>query len=87
MYRLKKGTKGRLSEVGYYNYWYPGLSEEYLTEILEDVECKHLSLWKNQGDYLAFKVPAYAVRTLVEVDSKQFVCVWIRKEDVKNDKN
>lgn len=82
MYKLKKGTKGRLSETGYYNYWYPGLAEKYSTEILKDVECEHLSSWKNQGDYLAFRVPADAVRTLVELDSDQFVCVWIRREDV-----
>ena len=84
MYNLKKGTKGKLSEVGYYDYWYPGIGEKYNTKILQDIECEHLFSWKNQGKYLAFKVPAYAVETLVEVRSDQFVCVWIRKEDIQN---
>lgn len=83
MYLLEKETKGKLSELGYYGYWYPGTGEKYDTKILEDVKCEHLVSWKNQGDYLAFKVPAYAVKTLVEVNKKQFVCVWIRKEDIK----
>lgn len=86
MYNVKKGTKGKLSELGYYDYWYPGIGDKYNTEILKDVKCEHLSSWRNQGDYLAFKVPAPAVRTLVEVDPKQFVCVWIHKEDIENDK-
>ena len=84
MYKLKKGTKGRLSELGAYNFWYPGEKDMYCTEILEDVECKHLVLWRNQGKYLAFKVPAYAVRTLIKVPEDQFVCVWILKKDIEN---
>jgi len=84
MYSLKKGTKGKLSELGYYDYWYPGIGDKYNTEILENIECEHLRSWKNQGSYFAFKVPAYAVKTLAEVDPKQFVCVWIHKEDIEN---
>ena len=84
MYLLKKGTQGRLSEVGYYNYWYPGTKNKYKTEILKDIECEHLALWKNQGKYLAFKVPAYAVKTLNDLEDDKFVCVWILKEDIEN---
>ena len=81
---IKKGTKGRLSELGAYNYWYPGSDEKYCTEILEDVECEHLVLWKNQKPYLAFKVPAPAVRTISEVPKDQYVCVWILEKDIEN---
>jgi len=79
---IKKGTKGRLSELGAYNYWYPGLDVKYCTEILENVECEHLVLWKNQDPYFAFKVPSWAVKTICEVPEDQFVCVWILKEDI-----
>ena len=83
-YFFKKGTKGKLSEMGYYGYWYPGSASKYDTIITEDIECEHLQFWKNQHTYFAFKVPAYAVKTLDKVDNNKFVCVWIRKEDIKN---
>ena len=84
MYLLKKGTEGRLSELGAYNFWYPGMDEMYKTEILKDIECEHLILWRNQGKYLAFKVPAHAVRTLNNLEDDKFVCVWILKKDIDN---
>lgn len=80
---FKKGTVGRLSETGYYNYWYPGSGQKYKTSITEDVECKHLFSWKNQGEYLAFKVPAFAVNTLNDLEDHKFVCLWVLKEDVE----
>ena len=83
-YFFKKGTKGKLSEMGYYGYWYPGSTSKYDTIITEDIECEHLQFWKNQHTYFAFKVPAYAVKTLDKVDNNKFVCVWIRKDDNEN---
>jgi len=79
---LKKGTVVKLSEVGYYDYWYPGRDESYDTVIITDTEAKHLSLWKNQGEYLAFKVPSTAVKTLCLVPKEQFVCVWIKQNEL-----
>tara|TARA_R100001510_G_C7570594_1_gene147144 strand:- start:418 stop:687 length:270 start_codon:yes stop_codon:yes gene_type:complete len=83
-YFFKKGTKGKLSEIGYYGYWYPGSTSKYDTIIIKDIECEHLQFWKNQHTYFAFKVPAYAVKTLDKLDDNKFVCVWIRKEDIEN---
>lgn len=83
-YLLKKNTKGKLSETGHYGFWYPGSTSKYDTVITVDVECQHLQFWKNQHSYFAFKVPAYAVKTLEKLDDDKFVCVWIRKEDIQN---
>lgn len=81
-YFLKKGTKGRLSSLGYYGYWYPGVGEKYDTSILEDKDAEHLSLWKNQDPYFAFKIEAKYVKLKVDLKSEDLVCVWIHKDNL-----
>ena len=76
-----KGTIGYESENGMYNYWYPCKSA--LLEMPMSVKARHLFLWKNQGDYLAFAVPlmVFKPETIAEART-QYVCVWFPKETV-----
>jgi hypothetical protein len=82
--KLPKGTCVKLSEVGYYDYWYPGSDESYDTVITSDTEAIHLSLWKNQGNYLAFKVLSKHVKTLCFVPDDKYVCVWIKEKELRD---
>ena len=81
--KLSKGTCVKLSEIGYYNYWYPGSSDKYKTIITCDTVVEHLSLWKNQGEYIAFKAPSRCVKTIGKVPEDQYVCIWIKKNKVE----
>lgn len=76
-----KGTVCYLSAVGMYGYWYA--STDYETVILEDVEAEHLSSWKNQGPYYAFKMPARYVKTInSDLEDHQLVCVWFKEKQI-----
>lgn len=76
--KLKQGTVGYLSYIGYYNFWYPD-TEQPIT-IPTDIEVEHLSLWKNQGDYIAFKIPQIVFKP--EDLSTEYVCVWIAADQI-----
>ncbi len=68
-----------------YGYWYP--SQEYETNIIDDVEAEHLACWRNQNPYFAFKVPAHSVRTITEnLSADQYVCVWFTEKEILKNK-
>lgn len=77
---IEKGTPGKLSAIGQYGYWYPGLESYYDTQVTETAEAVHLCLWKNQDPWFAFKIPADKVTT--KNDCKGFVCVWFLEKDI-----
>lgn len=80
-----KDATGYLSTVGMYGFWYPG--QEYKTSILKDVEADHLTYWRNQNPYFAFKVPAGCVRTITEdLRDDQMVCVWFHEKEILRNK-
>ena len=79
--KFKKGTVCYLSKVGMYGYWYP--CHEYETVITNDVEAEHMSNWRNQKPYYAFKGLAGCVKTIgVDLADDQFVCVWFREKQI-----
>jgi len=74
-----KGTIGYESVNGMYNFWYPG--KEHQIEIPIKCVARHLFLWKNQGDYLAFAVPMMVFKPEMIAEAKtQYVCIWFKKE-------
>ena len=77
---LKAGSVGYLSTTGMYNFWYP--DENSPIKIEKDTTAEHLPLWKNQGTYLAFKVKLDVFNATA--DKEQYVCVWIKEEDVNS---
>lgn len=80
-----KGAKGYLSTVGMYGYWYP--SHDYETVILKDVEAEHLTCWRNQEPYFAFKVPVGSVKIMSKnLRDDQTVCVWFHEKEILRNK-
>ena len=50
-----------------------------------DAEIKHLHLWFNQGEYLAFKVPLMIFQPdqFAHIAEK-FVCIWFKNSIIKD---
>ena len=77
---LRKNTAGRLSDNGEYGYWYP--SYKHKTKLLADCEAVHLTLWRNQDPYYAFKIKAENLDLDIDIDGQKDVCVWFTEEEL-----
>ena len=73
---FRKGAVGLLSTTGEKGWWYPNL--DHSVTITEDVEAQHLSLWKNQDPYFAFRMPARALNRKGDQD----ICVWFHEKSI-----
>ena len=73
---FRKGAIGLLSTTGEKGWWYPNLDRSIV--IQEEVEAVHLSLWKNQDPYFAFRVPAWALNK----DGDNDICVWFHEKTI-----
>ncbi len=71
---LPEGTKGFLSSVGFYGYWYP--ERDYPVELTKDCKATHLSLWKNQDPFFCFSIEAENLALEAELKPGAKVCVW-----------
>ena len=81
---FRVGAKGFLSTTGAYGYWYPDTSEP--VKIKKEVLGSHMHLWKNQGNYLAFRIPAGALDLRINLDKNSDVCVWFTEKSLLHEK-
>ena len=72
--------KGYLSETGAYGFWYPCEDEKVI--IPKGTSIEHLFLWKNQGLFLAFKMKMEVLNKDNVQKPNQYVCVWVKPEDI-----
>ena len=73
---FRKGAVGFLSTTGEKGWWYPDATHP--VKIVEDVEAKHLFLWRNQDPYFAFRVPPWALNR----EGKTDICVWFHEKAI-----
>lgn len=73
---FRKGSAGLLSTTGAKGWWYPSLDHPVI--IQRNVKAKHLTLWKNQDPYFAFRVPAWALNK----DGEKDICVWFHEKSI-----
>ena len=81
---FRVGAKGFLSATGAYGYWYPDTSEP--VTIKKEILGSHMYLWRNQGDYLAFRIPAGALNLRVNLADNSDVCVWFTEKALIQEK-
>ena len=74
---IPKGTRYAVSEIGYYNYWYPSDSRGLLTEPVSALDLR----WRGGGnDWVAYQVTMDVAKKY----GSPIKVLWFAKEDLKN---
>ena len=73
---ILKGTKARVSSMGYYGFWYPSEVDLFLEEDVEAEEISHLDLKVHRD---ANWVPYKVSRKVADLYGSPIQVLWIEK--------
>jgi len=77
---IPQGTRYTISEIGYYNYWYPSDESVFRGFLSESVSALDLH-WKGGGtEWVAYQVTADVAKRY----GSPIKVLWFAKEDLKN---